>query len=257
MHKLALITGASSGLGKTLSQFLAKRGVALILVARDLKALEALAQELPASTQIHKCDLSLTEERLALIQLIHKLTPDLVINNAGFGLYGPILSHPLSRFQEMVSVNAQAVMELSIESARALQNKKQKGTILNISSAAAFFPYPTFCIYAATKAFVNHFSQGFDEEMKPYGIRILTVCPGQIDTPFRKKASHGLSQGTDRYTLSQNTAVKLILKQIDTGKQIQIIDWRYRLGVALGKILPKKWREAILINSLTSRYTIS
>lgn len=254
MHKLALITGASCGLGRALAISLAEKGISLILVARDSDRLNQLAQELPVSTQVHICDLSIKESRLELIQLIHQHTPDLVINNAGLGFYGPILSHPLSRSQQMFSVNAESVMEISIESAKALKNTGRRGTIVNISSAAAFFPYPTFCVYAATKAFVNNFSQGFDEEMKPHGIRILTVCPGQIDTAFRQKAACYFPQNKNRLTLEQNTVVKLILKQIDLQQAMTIIDWRYKIAVALGKILPQKIRNAILVGGLKKRY---
>ena len=254
MHKLALITGASSGLGKALAEALAKQGISLILVARDKDLLNEVAQALPGSTRVHPCDLAQAEQKAELIKLIHELTPDLVINNAGFGLYGPILSHPLLPFQEMVAVNAQAVMELSIESARALKNKNQEGVILNVSSAAAFFSYPTFCVYAATKAFVNQFSQGFDEEMKPHGIRILTVCPGQIDTPFRRRAACGFPQKTARFTLQEATAVRLILKQIEKKKSFQIIDWRYRIGVVVGRWLPTAIINRILTSHLKDRY---
>ncbi|MEN9343851.1 MAG: hypothetical protein RLZZ453_638 [Chlamydiota bacterium] len=244
---LILITGASSGLGKELASTLAKEGHFLILVARDLSSIDLPALLFP-------CDLSCPEDRKRCLALIQEKTPDLVINNAGFGLYGEILSHPLDAYQNMMSLNATAVMEISIEAARALASSNKKGTILNISSAAAFFPYPTFTVYAATKAFINSFSQGFDEEMRPRGIRILTVCPGQIDTPFRKKAAQGTPQKSDSYTFSTKKAVRLILKQLKTQKRLNIIDFRYKIGVFAAKIAPYKALFFLLCNNLKERY---
>ena len=252
--QLALVTGASSGLGKALCQALAKQNIRLLIVARREDLLKKLALELPSSTQIYRIDLSDPNECKTLIQLIHQKAPDLIINNAGFGLYGPTLSHPLNELEDMVDVNIQALMKLTIESARVLQQAKKKGTIVNISSAAAFFSYPTFNVYAATKAFVNRFSEGLDEELREQGIRILTVCPGQIDTDFRKRASKNFPQRKDGPFMTPDGAAALILEQIEKGKALSIIDWRYRLLVALAKCLPKRLLQAILRSSLRDRY---
>lgn len=252
--KLALITGASSGLGKALSHLLSKRGIPLILTARNEEKLKKAALDLPSSTQILRCDLTHPEDRKELIRLIRKRQPDLIINDAGFGLYGPALSQQMRDLQDMVEVNISALMEISIEAARTLVKVKKKGTILNISSAAAFFSYPTFCVYAATKAFVNSFSLGFDKEMKKLGVRILTSCPGQIDTDFRKRASGNFPQKKDRITMTAESAAELILKQVALGKALSIIDWRYRLAIALSRILPQSFLQALLEKNIKARY---
>lgn len=252
--KTALVTGASSGLGKALCIELARRQIPLILVARNEEKLRELALDLPVLTHIHVADLSQPEERKKLIQLIHHKQPDLIINNAGFGLYGPVLAHPLSDMDQMVEVNVQALMELTIESARILRKENKQGTIVNISSAAAFFSYPSFCVYAATKAFVNRFSEGLDVELKPYGIRVLTVCPGQIDTGFRTRASKNHPQQKDKITMSSQKAAALILKQIETGKSLSIIDWRYRILIAITRFLPSRLLQPLLKKSLKKRH---
>lgn len=255
---LALITGASSGLGKALSQALAKRGTALILVARNEEKLKETALDLPPTTQLVRCDLSLQKDREDLVQLIKKRRPDLIINNAGFGLYGPAHSHPLSDSKEMVDVNIQALMELSIAGIHTWIDAQMKGTLLNISSAAAFFPYPNFCVYAATKAFVNSFSQGLDREVRRHGIRVLTVCPGQIDTPFRARASGNFPQkkdDTEHITMSAETAAKLVLKEMDKGKSLSIIDWRYKAAFAISRLLPKRLLLAFLERRHKERYS--
>jgi uncharacterized protein len=254
LSKLALVTGASSGLGKALSVALSKRGIPLVLTARNEHTLKQAALGLPDSTQLICCDLSKPEDRKKLLGVIQERKPDLIINNAGFGLYGPALSHSTSDLKEMIEVNAQALMELSLEGARALLKDKKKGTILNISSATAFFPYPTFCVYAATKAFVNSFSQGLDKEMKRHGIRILTVCPGQINTGFRTRASGNFPQKKDRISMSSEATAELILKQIEKPRSLSIIDWRYRCLLGLSRLLPKRLLQAVLEKSLEERY---
>jgi short-subunit dehydrogenase len=253
-HELALVTGASSGLGKALSQVLAKQKIPLILVARNEEKLKKIASDLPVSSQIYKADLADPEQRKELIKLIHRQKPDLIVNNAGFGLYGPTLIHPLSDLNAMVELNIRALMELSVESARALLKEKRKGTILNISSAASFFPTPSFCLYSATKAFVNNFSEGLDGELRSHGIRVLTICPGQIDTDFRKRASGDYPQKKDKITMSPEKAAELILKQIDKGKPLSIIDWRYRVAVGLAKLLPKQLVQTLMKRSLDKRH---
>jgi uncharacterized protein len=254
--RLALITGASSGLGKALSYALGKQGIPLILVARNEDNLKKVALDLPPSTHIHPADLTDTEQRKELIKLIRQWQPDLVINNAAFGLYGPTLAHPLSELCKMVELNVQALMELSIESAHALLKENKQGIICNVSSAIAFFSLPSLNVYGATKAFVNSFSQGLDAELKSQGIRIFTVCPGQIATDFRRRASGGYPQEKDHLTMSSEKTAELILSQIAKAKVLSIIDWRYRIFVALGKLLPKQLVQAIIKKRLDKRHRL-
>lgn len=255
--KLALVTGASAGLGKALCQRLAERKISLILIARDEKRLKELASSLPVQTEICCADLSLANDREKLIQLIHDKKPDLVINNAGFGRYGPVLAHPLSANDEMIEVNIRALTDLSIESARALKKADKRGTVVNVSSAAAFFSYPTFCIYAATKAYVNRFSEALDLELKPHGIRVLTVCPGQISTSFRLRASGNFPQKEDKISMTAEHAAELIIRQIQRGKSLAIIDWRTRILVTISRLLPAKLLQSLLMRSLKKRHVFS
>ena len=252
---VALITGASSGLGAALSSVLAGQGVSLILSARNREKLESASSKLPSSTILITADLATSEGRAALIAIIRQKQPDLIINNAGLGFYGPASEQPFQDLAEMVEVNIQALMELSLAGVEALLKANKKGTILNISSATAFFPYPTFCVYAATKAFVNSFSQGLDSEVKQKGVRVLTVCPGQIDTPFRDKASRHFPQKKNKMTLSAQHAAELILKAAQKGKPLSVIDWRYKILVGMSRLLPRRVLEAVLVKSLKSRYT--
>lgn len=254
MTTLALVTGASSGLGNALCHALAKRAIPLIIVSKNPEKLKTAASLLPSSTIAYPCDLANAEQRKELIRLIHEKKPDLIINNAGFGLYGPTLSHPLHELKEMIEINAGTLMEISIEGARALIGAHRNGTICNISSTAAFFSIPSFSLYAATKAFVNRFSEGLDAELKNQGVRVLTVCPGQIETGFRKRASRNFPQAKDRISMQPEKAAELVLKQIAKGRSLSIIDWRYNLFVLFGKLLPKQLLQASMKKQIDKRY---
>jgi uncharacterized protein len=252
----ALVTGASCGLGKALCEALATRGIPLLLVARREDKLKEVAKTLSVPTEIYSVDLTHPQERQKFLEWLKVQAPDLIINNAGSGLYGPALSHTTAEQSQHVELNVQALLEITLEGARALLEQKKPGVIMNISSAAAFFLYPSHCIYAAAKKFVNQFSESLDFELKPQGIRILTCCPGQIDTEFSIRASGGMPHKKSAlWTMSSEKAARLILQQIDKRKPLEIIDFRYKCFVSLGKILPKALILRIMNTTLKDRYS--
>lgn len=252
IYKLALITGASSGIGKALAELLASMGINLILTGRDKDRLQELAERLASQVEVEMvvADLKDREERKKLTQIIQKKTPDLIINNAGFGLYGPTLSHSTEKSLELVEVDLLAVLEFSLEGARALMAKQKEGVIMNISSAAGFFPFPYFSVYSASKAFINQFSQSFDEEIREFNIRILTACPGMVKTSFRDRAG-GKEEKTSLMTAE--FAALEIWKQIKQRKKIHIFDWRYRLGIFFSRLLPSQMLLKILKKNVEKR----
>ncbi len=251
-YQLALVTGANSGLGLEICKRLAALSIPLILVGRNHKELEAAAALLGSHAEIHVVNLADPHSRTYLITKIRERCPDLVINNAGFGLYGEALSHPIEEQLNMLEVNSKALMEITLEAAHALKKQNRKGTILNISSAAAFFTYPSFATYSASKAFVNHFSRSFDAEMKPHHIRILCVCPGKIATSFRDKAAKHALPKQDIFTFSVEKAASLILHQIEREIPFTIIDWRYKLLSFIARyFLPRSLTTKLLKSAIT------
>lgn len=233
--ELALVTGASSGLGAALAEALSERGIPLILAARDERALRRIAEELRVPVEVYVVDLVAVAERRRFLAYLAERAPDLIINNAGCGLYGPAVEHPTSVQSDTIELNVQAVVEIALEGAKALLKRGKTGTIMNISSAAAFFSYPAHCLYAAAKRFVLQFSEGLDLELAPRGIRVLASCPGLIDTPFSTRAGGSIKRGP--LTLTAPRCARLILRQIDKGKRREIIDWRYRWLVPLARML--------------------
>jgi short-subunit dehydrogenase len=233
--KLALITGASSGLGLELCKIAAQKGYSLLVTGR---------KELPPALVPLKADL--VHERGKVLDLIRKHAPDLVINCAGFGQYGPALNHNL----DMLVVNANAAIEITIEAARAMMEKKKPGVIMNVSSAAGSLPMPYMALYGASKAALTSFSQSFDAEMKSSGIRILVALPGPVNTPFAERASKGKYQETR--ALTKEYVAKRIWWQIEKRKPYLVIDWKIRIGLFLAKLLPLLARR-VIANALQKR----
>ncbi len=256
-YTLALITGASSGLGRDLAKLLARQHIALILHGREQHALTELANDLSQMVAVDtlQADLLQKEGREKVLAAIREKSPDLVINNAGIGLYGEILTFPLEEQMNIVETNITALTQISIEGARTLIQNKLEGTIVNISSVAGFFPYPTLSIYAASKSFVTNFSQGFDAEVKRLGVRVLTVCPGQIDTSFQRRASKGYPQKTRPWVLSSERAAQLVWQKVVKKKKNSVIGFRYGFIAFVARyLLPRYLLEKILRQGIKDRY---
>jgi hypothetical protein len=251
---LALVSGANSGLGLALCHLLADQKISLIITARDSKRLEAAAEDLrkKVPVEILQADLGDAVDREKVIKLIQEKKPDLVINNAGFGLYNDAIDHSVKEQIQMVEVNCNAVLQITLESAKVLRDSHKKGTILNVSSVAGFFVFPYFSVYAASKSFVNELTQSLDLELKDKGIRVLAACPGMIDTAFRQNAG-GSKKPHDVDAMSPEFAAKEIWKQIETGKTIHIFSWKYRLAVIAKKFIPQWIYVKFLINNIKNR----
>lgn len=260
-YQLALVTGASSGIGKELCHILANEDINLIITGRNEEELNKLAEQL--SSKVHVdiivADLADQRQRNTLIATIQEKVPDLVINNAGFGLVGAILTHDANAHKEVIEVNATALMEIAIEAARTLQNRGKKGTIVNIASTAAFQPMPYLAVYAATKAFVKQFSEAFDYEMKPYGIRVLTSCPGTVHTNFGIRANRGIAPSYDgkKTGMTSQYAAEEIWHQIQKEKSIYLFDSRFRLLAFLtSHLLPRSWVNRTIAGYLKDIYLL-
>ncbi|NGX59103.1 MAG: Serine 3-dehydrogenase [Chlamydiae bacterium] len=233
---LALVTGSTSGLGKAMADFLEEKGIQVIRTG---------------SKQVNLADPSM---RKKLLEEITEKKPDLIINNAGLGFYGLSVDLPIADQLTVVEVNCNALLEISLHAAKTLLKAGKGGTILNISSAGAFFAFPTFNAYCASKAFVNHFSLALDLELKEKGIRVLCACPGQIATNFRTRAAKGFPQKTDKRTISIEKAVQYLWKQIQKQKPLYIFDWKTRLMVWLTRLFPRALLNKALLKSLKDRY---
>jgi len=185
MQQVALITGASAGLGAEFARQLSAQGQRLVLVARRRERLDELAAQL-GNARALALDLSQPGAAARLMADIagHDESIDLLVNNAGFGLSGQFAELDGERQREMIDLNCGALAELARAVLPAMI-ARQAGGILNVASTAAFQPGPGMAVYFATKAFVLSFSEALHDEAKPHDIKVSCLCPGPTRTEFR------------------------------------------------------------------------
>lgn len=186
---LALITGASSGIGRDMARVLAKKGYDLIVVARRKDRLEQLKSELETNVEIYECDLSVLENVLDFYQQVKDKNIDILINNAGFGMFGEFVKTDLQKELNMIDLN---VKTYHILTKLFLQDfvKKDRGYILNVCSSAGFMAGPRMATYYATKNYVTKLTMAINEELKmaKSNVHISALCPGPVATEFNQVA---------------------------------------------------------------------
>lgn len=198
-RKVALITGASAGLGEQFAQLFARDGHDVILVARTAARLEALAskleQEHKVKAHVLAADLSRPEEPQRIFNEVRsrQLEVEFLVNNAGFGTNSPFLDLELTREAEMVEVNCTALLKLTHLFARPMRERRS-GRILNMASTAGFQPGPFMATYYATKAFVLSFSEALSHELNGTGVTVTCHCPGATHTEFATRAGNDKSR---------------------------------------------------------------
>jgi short-subunit dehydrogenase len=185
---VAVITGASAGIGAALAHVFADHGHALVLVARRAPQLKALADTIEERGRprpgVIVIDLARPDAAARIQQELREngLEPQYLINNAAFGLLGPAASLDRPQQLAMINLNVRVLTELSLCFIESLA--RHRGGILNVGSVAGFIPGPGMAVYHATKAYVLSFSQALHQELKPKGIRVTALCPGPVDTEF-------------------------------------------------------------------------
>lgn len=252
----ALITGASSGIGRALASLLAEKNIPLFLTGRDKERLEELKEILSGKVpvEVFSADLSTIEGREQVVKVIKQRCPDLLVNNAGFGLYGPAIDLPIQGQLQVAQVDALALMEFTLTAAKELKERGRKGVIMNVSSAAAYQIFPYFSSYAAAKAFVVSLSKSIDFEVKESGIRVLVSCPGQVETDFSRRASgSSIKIARKNLVMTPEFAAAEIYAQIESGRGERIFDWKYRLMTMLSKIVPSWIAGNLLLRVVSAR----
>ena len=219
-----LVTGASAGIGAEFARQLADRGHRVVAVARRLERLEQLAGEAEQSkggaVEPLAADLETSRGRAAVAKLLRSTSPWILVNNAGYGTRGRIADLDHARERAEVQLNVVAVHELTLA---ALPGLVEAGTggIINVASIAAFQPLPFMSTYAATKAFILHFTEAVAYEMRGTGARVMALCPGPVRTEFHDNA------GTNDYMelvrgMSAHRCVAKALKAFDRGHAVCI-----------------------------------
>jgi short-subunit dehydrogenase len=196
----ALVTGASSGIGEVFARELAARGANLVLVARSHDKLEALALELQgrftSSVEVLACDLSEPGAATGLAARLaaRGLQIDVLVNSAGFGLFGPLHEADPAAIAREVQLNVAAVTELTCAVLPQMR-ARDRGAVVNVASTAAFQPVPYMAVYGATKAYVLSFTEALWAETRGTGVLVTAICPGATETAFFDTASDNASIG--------------------------------------------------------------
>jgi uncharacterized protein len=244
---VALITGASSGIGRAVALRLAADGYDVVLVARSAERLHTLAQEIELEYGSHTWTIAqdLTQtgcgERLLSETRRIGLSIDVLINNAGVGSYGRFDRLPAEVAHEQITVNIGAVVELT-RAFLPLFLTQEAGTIVNIASTAAFQPAPYMAVYAATKAFVLSFSEALWGETVASGVRVIALCPPAVATSFIERLA---MQGAPRSTafakaISPEHVAAALADSLSTTSPTYIVGAKSTLLASLVRVLPRR-----------------
>jgi short-subunit dehydrogenase len=207
-ERVTLITGASAGIGTELARVFAANGHRVALVARRADRLTALAGEISAAGGaapiVIPCDLEQMDvgDKIAEALAAAGVEVEYVVNNAGFGVFGPAIKRDRADQLDIIAVNIRALTDLSLQFSDSLI--RNRGGILNVGSIAGFLPGPGMAVYYASKAYVLSFTEALRQELAPYGVRVTVVCPGPVPTEFQARA--GFAPGFDSTILNVSAA---------------------------------------------------
>jgi uncharacterized protein len=240
---VALVTGASSGIGEALARRLAKDRRHLVLVARRVERLETLARDLGAKHGItaHAVPADLIQpgaaQQLLADVAARGLTVDWLVNNAGFGTMGRFDGLPVERELEEIKLNVEALVELTGRCVPGMVARK-RGVVMNVASVAAFAPSPFMATYSATKAFVLSFTEALAVELESTGVHVICVCPGFTVTEFQAKAH----VDTERVPkMAWMTAEQVADQAVDAvGKKSVLVNGAMNSALTVGlKLVPR------------------
>ena len=220
MREVALVTGASSGIGLEIAKILASQNYDLVICARREKELQDLAEEIrrqhTVNCKVIVADLTTAEGIDLLIKDSGEV--DILVNNAGFGILGDHLDMQLGRQLEMIELNIHALTRLSHVFGN-LMVKKGKGGIMNVASIASYISGPSFAVYCATKAYVLSYSRALHKELKNKGVTVTALCPGYVTTGFQEVAGMELSKMEKLTAVPVKKVAEIAVKSMHKGKR--------------------------------------
>jgi uncharacterized protein len=258
---VAIVTGASDGIGAELARVFAARGHDLALVARRADRLEALADEIVASgaeTRPLVVVLDLCEpgavEGLAKALDAAGARAEILVNNAGFGLVGRVERLDPAEQLAMIDLNVRALTALTLRFLPAIV--AAQGAILNVASIAAFMPGPNFAIYYATKAFVLSFSEALTAELRPSGVKVSCLCPGPVETGFQARSGFALEGKMAAARLALVSAADVARQGYDglmAGRRVIVPGLMNRVIVLVARHVPRSWLLPLMAAAMNGR----
>jgi hypothetical protein len=244
LGKWAVVTGASSGIGRELARGFAAEGAHLVLTARRTERLEQLAHDLREahgnSIEILRADLAEPSAPEAVFRFTQDRGVEVhaLVCNAGFGIYGAFHTQPPERLREMVQVNVAAVVELTHHFLPQMIERRA-GDILIVSSTAGFQAVPYISAYAATKAFDLLFAEGLAEEVRRYGVNVCALCPGSTNTEFQRVA--GQPDRVFRIAETPEKVARTALKALAKSRPYVISGWRNYLQTHAQRLVTRRF----------------
>lgn len=251
-QKWAIVTGASSGIGLEFARIFAKNNTNLVLVARNVNALNSLAKELVKQYRVKvivkPLDLSSISNSESLVKDLdkRKIIPTYLINNAGFGDFGTFTQTSWDKELKMITVNIIALTYLTKFYATKLLGGP-RAYIVNVASGAAFQPGPLMAVYFATKAYVLHLSEAISEELSGTNVTVTTLCPGPTQSNFWSVAGKDKTFGIMGKMPTSKQVAEYGYQAMLNSKRVAVYGWTNRLGTLLVRLLPRSWvTKAIL-----------
>lgn len=241
----ALITGASSGIGRDMAIILSNKGYDLILVARSLDKLNELKKELKTEVIVIPMDISSVDNCKKLYDKVKKDNIDILINNAGFGLVSEFKNSNLDRELEMIDLNIKSLHTLTKLFYKDFV-KKDSGYILNVASSAAFQPGPLMATYYSTKSYVYNLTMALYEELRRMksNVKVSCLCPGPVDTNFNNVANCEFSIKA----LTSQYVAKYAIDKMFKNKLLIIPGFKIKLLYIFGRFFPNKLKLRIAYN---------
>ncbi|WP_341721088.1 SDR family oxidoreductase [Micromonospora sp. FIMYZ51] len=248
-QRWALITGATAGIGAAFAGRLAADGWHLVLVARDADRLAAQAAELTGrhgvETELIAADLS-TDDGCARIERRLADAPpiELLVNNAGISLNTPFLRSAAEDEMRLLRLNVHAVLRLTLAALRTM-TERRSGAVINVSSVAGFGAVMPGSTYSASKAWVTNFSESVGQSARPFGVRVMALCPGYTRTEFHERAGIDMSKTPEWMWLSAPAVVDEALRDLRKGKLVSVPSWKYKLAVAGLRHAPRRLLDRV------------
>ncbi|ACY15802.1 SDR family NAD(P)-dependent oxidoreductase [Haliangium ochraceum] len=241
----ALVTGASSGIGREIARLLASWGCALTLTARRDDRLRELARELgPSGVEVRWvcCDLAAPEGARALFEDVERSGQrvDILVNNAGFGRYQRFEDIPWGEHAAMLQLNVTALVELTHRFLPAMLLSERPAYVLNVASIAAYQPVPFFAAYAASKSFVRDFSEALAVELADTNLRVSCLCPGGTHTEFAEHSGQQLGRLAQASMLDAREVAERGLRAMLRGRPCVVTGWMNVLSTFLMRFLPRR-----------------
>jgi short-subunit dehydrogenase len=240
---VALITGASAGIGAELARVFARNGHHVVLVARREEKLAALADQIAAAghPRPHVLAIDLISagatQQIATQLAALGLEPQYVVNNAGFGLLGMAAELDCAEQLAMIDLNVRVLAELSLAFIDSLS--RTRGGILNVASVASFLPGPGMAVYYASKAFVLSFSEALHQELADQGVRVTALCPGPVPTEFQARAGIKKIAGSDLLNISAEDVAAAGYAAMMQGRRVLVPGFANKLVTLLPCVLPR------------------